>query len=78
MKTITYIMTGCLILGMCTIKAHNTITEDNKHNSLTKAQTVLNNTKNAYWDCLEYTSCDNCDREYENMKTAYDVYNKIK
>ena len=77
MKRIIYIITGCLILGICTIKVYNTTTKIKENNKLTEAQTVLNNAKNAYWDCLEYTSCNECTREYDNVKNAYDVFNKV-
>ena len=73
MKNIIYIITGCLILGIGTIKAFDTITSA----KLVKAQIALNNAKNAYWDCLEYTSCNECTREYNNVKKAYDVFNKV-
>lgn len=72
MKKILYIITGCFIIGIGTIKAYDTITEA----KLSKAQTALNNAKNAYWDCLEYTACNECTREYDNLKSAYDNFNK--
>ena len=74
MKKVIYIITGCLILGIGTIKALNTITAASQEN----VQTALNNAKNAYWDCLEYAGCENCNREYQAVKNAYDNFNKIK
>ena len=74
MKNTIYIIAGCLILGIGTIKAWDTITG----NKLTKAQTALNNAKNAYWDCLEYAGCENCNDQYNDVKNAYNNYNKIK
>ena len=73
MKKIIYIISGCLILGLGTIKGYDTIT----HAELSKARTELNNAKNAYWDCLEYTACNECTREYDNLKSAYDNFNKV-
>ena len=77
MKKVIYIITGCLILGIGTIKVYDTMTSIKENNKLVKAQTVLNNAKNAYWDCLEYNSCNECTIEYNNVKKAYDVFNKV-
>jgi len=74
MKKIIYIITGCFILGICTINSGVTITADNKGKELT----ALNNTKNAYWDCLEFAGCENCNDQYQDVKNAYDNFNKIK
>ena len=74
MKEIIYIIIGCLILGIGTIKAIDTITPDD----LTIAQTKLNNAKNAYWDCLEFLGCGQCDVQYAAVKNAYDTLNKLK
>ena len=73
MKKILYIITGCFILGIGTIQAYDTITAA----KLTKVQAALNNAKNAHWDCLEYTVCNECTREYNNVKSAYDNFNKV-
>ena len=73
MKKIIYTIIGCFILGIGTIQAYDTITNA----KLNKAQTALNNAKNAYWDCLEYTVCNECTREYDNLKNAYDNFNKV-
>ena len=74
MKDIIYIITGCLIFGICTIKAVDTITP----NELSKAQVKLENSKNAYWDCLEFLGCGECNSQYQAVKNAYDQLNKIK
>ena len=45
MKRIIYIIAGCLIFGICTIKAVDTITP----NELSKAQVKLENSKNLHY-----------------------------
>ena len=91
MKNIIYIITGCFILGIGTIKAYDTITEaklakaqtalNKAQTELNKAQTRLDSSKNAYWDCLEYLehieSEYDCSKEYDNVNSAYDNLNNL-
>tara|TARA_Y100001963_G_C6515072_1_gene323940 strand:- start:85 stop:318 length:234 start_codon:yes stop_codon:yes gene_type:complete len=71
------IIVATLIIGFGfgTIKTINKVTS----NKLNKVTIKLNNAKNSYWDCLEFSDgCNGCEIEYDKLKIAYDNFNKVK
>ena len=85
MKNIIYIITGCLVLGIGTIKAFDTITEANLSKAQAIKQTEINDAKDKidyvkemYLKCLEHFECGECTEHYEEVKNAYNNLNEIK
>ena len=80
MKKAIYIITGCLIIGICTINSGVTITANKqtiKQAELNNAVDKLDYVKEMYLNCLENYDCNECTWHYEEVKNAYDNFNKL-
>ena len=80
MKNIIYIITGCFILGIGTIKGLDTITDakqTTKQTEINDAKDKLDYVKEIYLKCLEHFECGECTEHYKEVKNAYDNLNKL-